>query len=443
MNLRPTFLAAMLLATILLVVPLAGSNSNSSYAQQMPQMPQTTTMHIRDPIILTGSIANVQLDSDGNPTWIESGYWSLRLRQGTTESDLPSAHLVVRISMVGVDGTAMHRHSISNFTLTSISMEGNTTHVFEGTATVTMREGPVSGVPLTIKIMNGAAVAMLIGPDKIDAHFGQSPVYGTLTESSRAAATTDIREYTPRNDDSSRNATSRGNDTTRVLLEREDIKYYRNATGYMVQPPGQTNNLPAVVVIHEWWGVNQHIKDAADKLAAEGYVVFAADLYNGEVASVPDRARELSSSVRNNPEEAINNLNEAVKYVASLPNVNSSRIASLGWCFGGGQSLQLALNTETPLAATVIYYGNLVTNQTELSKIRWPVLGVFGSEDQSIPVDTVNQFEAALNANNITNAIYIYEGVGHAFANPSGDNYAPEETADAWEKTLEFLSRYV
>jgi carboxymethylenebutenolidase len=115
----------------------------------------------------------------------------------------------------------------------------------------------------------------------------------------------------------------------------------------------------------------------------------------------------------------------------------------LGWCFGGGQSLQLALNTERPLAATVIYYGTLVTNQTELAEITWPVLGIFGAEDQSIPVDTVNQFKAALDANAVTNEIYIYDGVGHAFANPSGGNYAPEETTDAWDKTLAFLRNYV
>jgi carboxymethylenebutenolidase len=399
-------------------------------------------MHVRTPTILKGAIANVQLDEDSNPTWIESGYWMLRLRPGATASDLPSAHLVVRISMVGIDGTAMHRHSITNFTLTNVSMEGNTTHIFEGTATVTMREGPVSGVPLTIKILNGAAVAMSIGPDMVDSHFGVNPVYGTLTESSRAAVASNIRENMSMNDRPS-NATPRSNATTDIGLERSDVNYYGNATGYLVEPRGQTDNLPAVVVIHEWWGVNQQIKNAADELAKEGYVVLAADLYNGEVASEPDRARELSSSVGNNPEEAIDNLNAAVKYLASLPNVNSSRIASLGWCFGGGQSLQLALNTETPLSATVIYYGNLVTDQTELAKIRWPVLGIFGSEDQSIPVDTVNQFEAALNASNVTNKIYIYEGVGHAFANPSGDNYAPEETADAWEKTLAFLSTYV
>jgi carboxymethylenebutenolidase len=103
----------------------------------------------------------------------------------------------------------------------------------------------------------------------------------------------------------------------------------------------------------------------------------------------------------------------------------------------------LALNSEEhPLAATVIYYGNLVNGTESLSKIKWPVLGIFGDQDQSIPVDSVMQFEQALNEIGITNEIYIYPGVGHAFANPSGDNYAPKETADAWKKTLVFLEKY-
>jgi carboxymethylenebutenolidase len=190
--------------------------------------------------------------------------------------------------------------------------------------------------------------------------------------------------------------------------------------------------------------LNDNIKEMADELAGEGYVVLGADLYDGEVATDPNRARELSSSVRENPQQAITNLQSAVQYLASLPNVNSSGIAALGWCFGGGQSLQLALNSEQhPLAATVIYYGNLVNDTSELSKIKWPVLGIFGDQDNSIPVDSVRAFGRSLNETGVTNEIYIYPGVGHAFANPSGDNYAPQETADAWQKTLTFLDKYV
>ena len=238
-------------------------------------------------------------------------------------------------------------------------------------------------------------------------------------------------------------------------LQNQSINYFDGASGYLVYADTtnatstsgqqqQQQKLPAVVMIHEWWGLNDNIKDMANELASEGYVVLAADLYNGEVVADPNRAMELVSSVRENPEQAISNLQSAVQYLASLPNVNSSRIASLGWCFGGGQSLQLALNSEqNPLAATVIYYGNLVNDTNELSKINWPVLGIFGDQDQSIPVESVNAFEQALNETGVTNEIYIYPGVGHAFANPSGDNYAPAETVDAWEKTLAFLKKYV
>ncbi len=197
-------------------------------------------------------------------------------------------------------------------------------------------------------------------------------------------------------------------------------------------------------MIHENKGLNDNIKNMANLLAKEGYVVLAVDLFNGEVTTNQTRASELTQSIRDNPDVAITNLKSAVTFLASLPNVNPDKIASLGWCFGGQQSLQLALNSEDhPLAATVIYYGRLVTEPETLSKIKWPVLGIFGDQDTSIPVKTVEQFEEALTKNGITNEIYIYKGVGHAFANPSGENYAPNETKSAWEKTLSFLNKYL
>ena len=198
-------------------------------------------------------------------------------------------------------------------------------------------------------------------------------------------------------------------------------------------------------MIHEWWGLNKNIKDMANLLAGQGFVVLAADLYKGQVANTTKRAMELVQTVRNNQSSSTNNLQSAVKYLSSLPNVNSSKIVSLGWCFGGGQSLQLALNSkEHPLAATILYYGTpLVTDKESLSKIKWPLLGIFGNKDQSIPLDEINQFRTSLNQSGVKNEVLVYNGVGHAFANPSGDNYAPKETEDAWEKTLSFLKKYV
>jgi carboxymethylenebutenolidase len=234
--------------------------------------------------------------------------------------------------------------------------------------------------------------------------------------------------------------------------QNQTVSYYQNASGYLVYPSSSSpdnasvsqEKLPGIIMIHENRGLNDNIKSTADILAKQGYVVLAVDLFQRQVTDNPDRARELTSAVRNNPSIAIENMKSAVSYLSSLQNVNASRIASIGWCFGGGQSLQLALNSEDhPLAATIIYYGQVVNNTGELSKIKWPVLGIFGDQDQAISVDSVRAFERALNETGVTNEIYMYPGVGHAFANPSNDNYAPQETADAWKKTLAFLGKYV
>lgn len=252
----------------------------------------------------------------------------------------------------------------------------------------------------------------------------------------------------------------------RQSLENQTVNYYGNTSGYLVFPKSANtsmiesdntespatitsssssslvgNKLPAVVMIHENRGLNEHIKMMADTLAKEGYVVLAVDLFKGQVASNQQDAGPLSDAVRENPTEAIANLRAAVRYLGSLENVNPSQISSLGWCFGGQQSLQLALNTEPkyPLSSTVIYYGRLVSDPDELSKIKWPVLGIFGDQDDSIPVENVTNFKAALDSIGIPNEIYVYKGVGHAFANPSRDSYAPDQTADAWQKTLAFL----
>lgn len=213
---------------------------------------------------------------------------------------------------------------------------------------------------------------------------------------------------------------------------------YGAGKGFLAMPKKE-GSYPAVVMIHEWWGLNDNIKEMARQLAAEGYVVLAVDLYEGKVGKNSTEAGQFASKVRSNMPKAISNMKSAIRYLKSLDNVNDSKIASMGWCFGGQMSLQLALNEK--LQATVIYYGSLETNATKLSVIEWPVLGIFGGADTSIPVGTVREFESSLNELRIPNEIHIYEGVGHAFANPSGMNYAAEETKDAWKKTVEFLDR--
>jgi len=207
--------------------------------------------------------------------------------------------------------------------------------------------------------------------------------------------------------------------------------------GYLAYPSGVTEPLPAIVMIHEWWGLNDNIRAMANRLAAEGYMVLAVDLYQGETAANPGVARVKMLQVVENPDRARENLRQAVRFlnIAGAPG-----IASLGWCFGGGWSLNTAMSFPGELDATVIYYGQVTADEGKLAAIDAPLLGFFGAVDRGITVETVNAFESALQRLRKQHEIHIYPGVGHAFANPTGNNYNEEAAEDAWQRTLEFLA---
>lgn len=219
-------------------------------------------------------------------------------------------------------------------------------------------------------------------------------------------------------------------------ITKEDVEYFPGVTGYFVRPE-KAGTYPGVVMIHENRGLRPEIRDTAETLAKEGYMVLAVNLLGG-VAEDQAGARVLTSSF--NQATGTANMRAAVAF---LKERGATKIASLGWCFGGRQSVELAISGEK-LDATVVYYGgNMATSTDRLAPISWPVLGIFGDKDQAIPVEMVRTFEASLNTLGIKNEIYIYPNVGHAFANPSGANYAPNETMDAWQKTLTFLKEHL
>ncbi len=220
-----------------------------------------------------------------------------------------------------------------------------------------------------------------------------------------------------------------------LTVETIDVTYFENSNGYLAKP-AIDGQYPAIVMIHEWWGLTDNIKQMAEKLASHGYVVLAVDLYEGQIGNTADEARQLRTSFEQS--QWTENMNTAVSYLEE--NHSPSSLGSIGWCFGGAQSLNLALNNNN-MDATVIYYGQLVTDTEELSKINWPVLGIFAELDNGIPPETVKEFEMSLEDVGIENDITIYSGVNHAFANPSGDRYAPEESKDAWQKTLLFFDK--
>lgn len=211
-----------------------------------------------------------------------------------------------------------------------------------------------------------------------------------------------------------------------------------NVQGMLYTPRGK-GPFPALIVIHEWWGLNDWVKEQASELADEGYVALAVDLYRGKVATTPDEAHELMRGV---PEDrAARDLKSAFDFLKSQKNVKANRIGSIGWCMGGGYSLDVALEEPT-LAADVINYGHLASDPANLKKIGAPILGIFGGQDKGIPPEDVKTFAQALTRLGKKIEIKIYPDAGHAFENPNNKSgYRAADAADARKRTLDFLDR--
>jgi carboxymethylenebutenolidase len=211
-----------------------------------------------------------------------------------------------------------------------------------------------------------------------------------------------------------------------------------SVSGYLATPekPGR---YPALVVIHEWWGLTDWVKEQTQKLAAQGYVALAVDLYRGKVTSDPEEAHEL---MRGLPQDrAISDLRAGLVYLASRKDVDRDHIGSIGWCMGGGLSLQLAIR-EPRLAACVVNYGALPTDPNDIQQIIAPVLGNFGAEDRGITPDDVHAFEKTMQGMKRRIDVKIYDGAGHGFENSTNANaYRPQAAADAWTRTVAFLSK--
>jgi carboxymethylenebutenolidase len=227
----------------------------------------------------------------------------------------------------------------------------------------------------------------------------------------------------------------------KVPLLEQELAYgeaqSRNLVGFLAMPRDAAEPLPGVIVIHEWWGLNDNIKAAARRLAGEGYVVLAVDLYGGKTAATPEDAQALMAALVAEPDGARANLRQAYEYLEKY--AFAPRIGSIGWCLGGGWSLQTALLFPDQLDAMVMYYGQLVDADSELETLEMPLLGHFGALDESIPVRDVQDFRERLRTLRKDAQILIYSGANHAFANPSGGNYNEKAATDSWGATLTFL----
>ncbi len=208
------------------------------------------------------------------------------------------------------------------------------------------------------------------------------------------------------------------------------------ARAYLSLPRNARKPIPAVLVIHEWWGLNEHIMHWADRLAAQGYAALAVDLYGGKVATTPEEAMAVMKTV--DPKRSQEILKAAHQFLMTSSRVQSTRTGVIGWCFGGTWSLRAGMAIPE-LHAVVMYYGRPVLNVDELKTLKTPVLAIFGSKDESIPNDVVEEFDEALSDAGVAHRIVKYDAP-HAFANPSAPGrYDAEAAAAAWDEVKGFL----
>jgi len=221
------------------------------------------------------------------------------------------------------------------------------------------------------------------------------------------------------------------------------VGYYENdaaTQGYLAVPKGD-GPFPAVILIHEWNGLVDRVRQVADTLAAEGYVALCADLYSGKTGANRDENMALVREARANPEAMIANLDAAAKFLRARKDV-TGKIATIGWCFGGGVALSYAIGGERH-EGTAIFYGRLLEDPEQMKHIHHEIYGTFAGKDRGIPVEKVEAFVSALRKAGIANDIHIYDDVNHGFWLWVDRDMATnaEPASDAWKRLKAYLER--
>ena len=207
--------------------------------------------------------------------------------------------------------------------------------------------------------------------------------------------------------------------------------------GHFAFPSDMIEPLPAVIIVHDWWGLNEHVRSEADRVAAAGYIVLAVDLYNGEIAETPETARARMIAVVENPELVESNLRQALEFVGIA---GAPQVATLGWGLGGGWALDAARLFPDRVDAAIVYYGQVSDDEDRLAGIDAPVLGFFGERDRGITVDSVRRFESAMRRLRKDVTVNVYEDTGHGFVDPARGTYRAEIAAATWQQSIDFLA---
>ena len=208
-------------------------------------------------------------------------------------------------------------------------------------------------------------------------------------------------------------------------------------SGYLSEP--EETPTAGIIVIQEWWGLTEDIKEIADRYAAEGYLAFAPDLYHGEIAIEPDEARKLAMSMER--DIAAQEIDGAISWLRDEHNV--SKAGCVGYCMGGGLTLAAAIRPSSGVDAVHVYYGGGMPSADQIATISVPVLGSYGSEDGGIPVEQVDMLRATHEDNNIPNDITVYQGAQHSFFNDTRPAYHEQAAMDSWVKSVNWFENYL
>ena len=246
----------------------------------------------------------------------------------------------------------------------------------------------------------------------------------------------DHRHDTPTTTEGAKRAPQSATISAEVIYGQSGDQLHK---GYLSQP----ENIKAksgLIVIHEWWGLNEDIHLMADQLAGLGYHSLAVDLYDGKSAEGVREAFQLMTGLSKNEDAALANLKEAYDYLTNELGVE--KVGIIGWCLGGKWSLRGSLMLPNEIDATVIYYGSLIDDREQLATLEMPIIGFVGTKDRPY-INQFIQFDKDLKALNKDYSVHFYEGAGHAFANASGTAYEPEAAEDSWKKTVDFLAAHL
>jgi carboxymethylenebutenolidase len=209
-----------------------------------------------------------------------------------------------------------------------------------------------------------------------------------------------------------------------------------SAPGYLAVPAD--DHLPAVIVLQEWWGVDEHIRSICDRLAAEGFYALAPDLYRGETTTQPSEAQQKMMALSMSDVE--HDMCGAAEYLASQPGFEGPGVGAVGFCLGGGLAVWAAATCPN-IAAAVTYYYVMPHGKPDFSGIDGPVLGHFGTADEFIPIEDANKLESELEDAGVETTFHYYDGAGHAFFNDTNrlGTYDQGLADTSWERTVSFL----